>query len=128
MYDMDGLLEACSLYPSAMYYMDGLLEGLPKVLTNLSHEFLKQHDGFLFIINIIKLHKHLDFPLTNKIDEDGVRNFTNNMDKEIIYIDKTGLEDLIEFQKADFHIIDGYVFLTKVELKLLIMLLNNYII
>ena len=23
-------VDACSLYPSAMYYMDGLLEGLPK--------------------------------------------------------------------------------------------------
>ena len=33
--------DACSLYPSAMYQMEGFLEGLPKLLTNLSHEFLK---------------------------------------------------------------------------------------
>ena len=30
--------------------------------------------------------KHLDFPLTSKIDEDGVRNFTHNMGNELIYI------------------------------------------
>ena len=91
-----------------MYYMDGLLEGLPKVLTNLYYEFLKQQDGYFIRVNIIKLHKHLDFPLTSRIVEDGVINFTNNMDDEIIHIDKTGLEDLIEFQKSEFNITDGY--------------------
>ena len=29
---------------------------------------------------------------------------------ETVYIDKSGLEDLLEFQKADFEIIDGYYF------------------
>ena len=29
---------------------------------------------------------------------------------ETVYIDKTGLEDLIEFQKADLEIIDGHYF------------------
>ena len=28
----------CSLYPSAMFFMDGFLEGLPKVLNNLSYD------------------------------------------------------------------------------------------
>ena len=32
------------------------------------------------------------------------------MGNEIMYIDKTGLEDLIEFQKAEFNITDGYYF------------------
>ena len=50
--------DACSLYPSAMYYMGGFLEGLPKVLTNLYYEFLKQQDGYFIRVNIIKLHKH----------------------------------------------------------------------
>ena len=34
--------DACSLYPSAMYFMDVFLEGLPKVVTNLSYDFLKK--------------------------------------------------------------------------------------
>ena len=29
---------------------------------------------------------------------------------ETVYIDKTGSEDLIEFQKTDFEIIDGHYF------------------
>ena len=111
-----------------MYYMDGCLEGLPKVLTNLSYEFLKSQDGYFIRIKLIKLHKHVYFPLTSKIDEDGVRNFTNNMDNEIIYIDKTGLEDLIEFQKKHNLILLMVTILTKVEMKLLIMLLRIYII
>ena len=36
--------DACSLYPSAMYFIDGFLEGLPKVLTNTSYDFLKRQD------------------------------------------------------------------------------------
>ena len=35
--------DACSLYPSAMYKMEGFLEGKPNVLRNRSYEFLKQH-------------------------------------------------------------------------------------
>ena len=42
--------DACSLYPSAMYKMDGCLEGKPKVLRNTSYEFLKQQDGYFIII------------------------------------------------------------------------------
>ena len=66
--------------------------------------------AILLELNMMKLHKHLNFPLKRKIDDDGVRNFTNNMGNGITYIDKTGLEDLVEFQTAEFNIIDGYYF------------------
>ena len=83
--------------------------GLPNVLPNTSYEFLKQQAGYFVRIKIIKMNKNLDFPLTSKLNEDsGVRDFTNQMDNEIIYIDKVGLEDLITFHKAEFEIIDGY--------------------
>ena len=37
-----------------------------------------RHKSQYFIrIIIIKLNKHLDFPLTSKINEDGVRDFIN---------------------------------------------------
>ena len=55
-----------------MYNMDGFLEGKPKVLRNTSYEFLKQQDGYFIRIKIIKLNKHLDFPLTSKINEEMV--------------------------------------------------------
>ena len=103
--------DACSLYPSAMHYMDGFLEDKPKVVLDKSYEFLKQQDGYFVRIKIIKLNKHLDFPLTSKLNEDsGVRDFINEMDNGIIYIDKVGLEDLITFHEAEFEIIDGYYY------------------
>ena len=51
--------DACSLDPSAMYFMDGLLEGLPNLLTNISYDFLKSQDGYFIRIRIVKLNKHL---------------------------------------------------------------------
>ena len=57
---------------------------------------------------LLNLKKAVDFPLTSKLKEDsGVRDFTNEMDNEIIYIDKVGLEDIITFHDAEFEIIDG---------------------
>ena len=35
---------ACSLYASATYFMDGLLEDRPKVVDDKSYEFSKQQD------------------------------------------------------------------------------------
>ena len=60
--------------------MDGFLEGLPKALKRIYYDFLKGQDGYFIRANIIRLHAHLDFPLTSKIDEGGVINFTTNMD------------------------------------------------
>ena len=103
--------DACSLYPSAVYFMSGCLKGLPNILSDTSYEFLKHQDEYFLRIKIIKLNKHLDFPLTSKIDEDsGARDFTNDMDNAIIYIDKAGLEDLITFHDAEFEITGGYYY------------------
>ena len=52
----------------------------------------------------------MDFPLTSKINENGVRYFINDMENEIIYIDKVGLEELVKYHKAEFEIIDGYYY------------------
>ena len=62
---------ACSLYPRAMYFMDGLLEDKPKVLNDKSYAFLKQQDGYFVRTKIIKLNKHLVFPSTSKLNEDS---------------------------------------------------------
>ena len=37
-------VETCSLYPSAMHYMDGVLEYKPKVLNDKSYEFLNRNN------------------------------------------------------------------------------------
>ena len=94
-----------------MYFMEGFLKGLPNVLSDTSYEFLKQQDGYFVRTKIIKLNKHLDFPLTSKLnDESGVRDFINEMDNGIIYIDKVGLGEMIEYHKAGFGIIGGYYY------------------
>ena len=103
-------LDACSLYPGAMFFMKGFLQGLPQVLNNTSYGFLKSQDGYFMRVKHVKLNKHLDFPLASKINEDGVRDFIHNMGNWIIYIDKVGLEDSITFHEAEFEIIDGYYF------------------
>ena len=87
-------VDACSLYPSAMHYMDGFLEDKPKLLNDRSYEFLKQQDEYFIIIKITKPNKHLDFPLTSKINEDGVIYVNNDMENAIIYIGKVGLEEI----------------------------------
>ena len=38
--------DACSLCPTAMFLMLGLLMGLPKVLNNISYDFLNSQDGY----------------------------------------------------------------------------------
>lgn len=43
-------------------------------------------------------------------NEDGTRNFTNELVGKKIYIDKVALEDLIKFQGVEFKIISGYYF------------------
>ena len=39
--------DACSLCPSAMYFMPGLLQGLPNVLTDTSYDFMKNKKAIL---------------------------------------------------------------------------------
>ena len=91
--------------------MAGFLTGLPEVIRNSSYEFLKQQDVYFVRIKIIKMNKHLDFPFASKLNEDsGVREFINEMDTGIIYIDKVGLEELITYHEAEFEIIDGYYY------------------
>jgi hypothetical protein len=102
--------DACSLYPSAIARMSGYLQGKPKILTNLTYEFLKKQDGYFIRVKILKIGKTRQFPLLSKYRDDGVRHFTNDMLNEIIYIDKVGLEDLIKYQEIEFEIIDGYYF------------------
>ena len=94
-----------------MHFMDGLLEHKPKVLYDKSYEFLKQQDGYFVRIKIIKLNKHLAFPLTPKLKGDsGVRDFINGTENGIIYTDKVGLEAIITYHEAEFEITDGYYY------------------
>ena len=103
--------DACSLYPSAMFYMGEFLKGKPNVLSDKPYEFLTKQDEYFVRVKVIKTNKHLVFPLTSKLDEEsGVRNFVNEMGNGIVYIDKVGLEEIFTYHGAEFEIIDGYYY------------------
>lgn len=104
--DFDGV----ALYASAMYELGGVLQGKPKVLKNKTMNFLNSVDGYFIKILIKKVGIKRQFPLLSKVNEKGVRIFRNDMEGEIIFVDKITLEDLIEFQKVEFDIIEGYYF------------------
>jgi len=100
--------DAVSLYPSAMKRLGGYLQGSPKVLENLSYEFLQQQDGYFVQIKVLSVEKEYSFPLMSYI-ENSVRNWTNAPTQNL-YVCKIELEDLIEFHKIKFEIIDGYYY------------------
>ena len=104
--DFDGV----ALYSSSMSRMPSYLKGKPKVLTNGSKVFLSNVDGYFIRIKILNVRKKRQFPLLSKIDDYGVGIFNNDMIGEVIFIDKTGLEDALTFQSSEYEIIDGYYF------------------
>jgi len=101
--------DAVSLYPSAMNRMEGFLKGKPKILQNLSYDFIKNQDGYFIEIEITKINKSRHFSLINTMTDSGVRLFDSNL-LGLHKVDKITLEDLIEFQEIEFKIIRGYYF------------------
>lgn len=102
--------DAVSLYPSAMYRLGGYLMGKPKVLQTTNYDIIKNYDGYYVECKITKLRKCRSFPLLSYIDDNGVRQFTNDMEGRTVYIDKISLEDAIEYHDIDFEIIRGYYY------------------
>ena len=102
--------DAVSLYPSAMARMEGFLKGVPKVLNNLTYNFIKNQSGYFIEIVIKSVGKQRTFPLMSYKNEQGIRIFSNDMVGKTLYVDKTSLEDLIVFQNIEFDIIRGYYF------------------
>lgn len=100
--------DAVSMYSSAMVIL-GFLRGLPKILNTKDYSVIKNYDGYFIKINITKVNKKLNFPLINRKNKEGIREFKNNLLGEH-YVDKTTLEDYIKYQKIEFEIIEGYYF------------------
>lgn len=102
--------DAVSLYPSAMARLQGYLQGTPKVIKNLEYKSIKKYDGYFVEILIEKVNRKLKFPLMSKINDKGVRDWTNEMENEIFYCDKITLEELIKHHKIEYKIIRGYYY------------------
>ena len=101
--DFDGV----SLYPSAMNRMLGFLMGLPKIIKTFEPE---KYDGYFIKIKVTKVKKSYEFPLVSFKDENGIRQFTNDVVGKHIFVDKTYLEDLVEFQGIEYEFLQGYYF------------------
>lgn len=101
--DFDGV----SLYPSAMNRMEGFLKGKPKIIKNFEPE---KYDGYFIKIKITDVGKWYNFPLISFKDENGVRQFTNDCVGREIFVDKTYLEDIVNFQQVKYEFIQGYYF------------------
>jgi hypothetical protein len=104
--------DACGLYNSAMVRMDGFLKGMPKVITNLNLDWLLENtDGFFvqaLVLNDPEIKR--GFPLLSVKNDEGIRDFTNDMKGEIVYIDKVGIEDAMKFQGYKFKLLCGYYY------------------
>ncbi len=98
-------LDANSLYPSAMAEMPGIPIGIPKVIGG---EIPLGADYYIVRIKITKIGEKLDFPMISYKDDDtGNRNWSNDIVNKTITIGKIGLEDLIEFHKIEYELVDG---------------------
>lgn len=107
--DYDGV----SLYPSSMERMRGILKGKPKILQSnqLDMCFLNSVDGYFVKIMVKNVSKHRGFSLLSEVQsKSGVRLFHNYMEGKTMYVDKTTLEDMINFQGVDFDILCGYYY------------------
>jgi hypothetical protein len=102
--------DAVSLYPSAMARIPGFLMGVPKVITNTSYDDLQKKDGYFVDILIKSVGIHRAFSLMSYKTAEGIRHFTNDMIGKTMRVDKTTLEDLIEFHQITFDIVRGYYF------------------
>ena len=109
--------DAVSLYPSAMWRLAGYLKGTPKVIdkdnlkyniTDLNYDTIKNYDSYYVEIIIEKVNKKLKKPIMSKISKAGIRKFTNEMENEKMYCDKTTLEEIIKYHQIEFKIIRGY--------------------
>tara|TARA_R110002126_G_scaffold164084_2_gene311958 strand:- start:7037 stop:10636 length:3600 start_codon:yes stop_codon:yes gene_type:complete len=106
--------DAVSLYPSAMARMKGFLKGKPKIIKpeHLHIDWLQKNtDGFFIkCLALTDCKIKRDICVLSYIDDNGVRQWTNETAGKIFYLDKVGYEDAIKFQQVDFKIICGYYY------------------
>jgi len=101
--------DAVSLYPSAMARMPGFLKGKPKVITDWDH--VKENaDGYFVCVRVKSIKKQYKFPCVSLMTEGGIRNFTNDLVGEVLYLDKVGMEDFIHYHDAEVDFINGYYY------------------
>ena len=108
--DFDGV----SLYPSAMAEMHGYIKGKASIINRKDNKWFYENifgkDFHYFVtIDVTKVNKKRNFPLLNRKNKNGIREFSNDL-LGVHYVDKYGLEDLIKFQEIEFNVLYGVYF------------------
>ena len=94
-----------------MHLFQGYLKGVPKRITCTDYQELQKYDGYFVKVLIKTVGKNQPIPVMNYTDKTTQsKTWSNNMEDKIVYLDKVGLEDAIEFQDIEFEIIDGYYY------------------
>jgi len=102
------LLDACSLYPSAMSLIR-VAKGEPKILKEYmcNWDFINSRkcDDYVVTIKITRVGKAMSLPIINSVNTDGSRMFHNNCCTTTVC--KITLEDMIRFQHIEFEVLGG---------------------
>lgn len=94
--------DASGLYNTAMVFMPGL----PKGEAFLMEELDMTKPYFIIEILITKINKKQQIPFVCYKTKEGNK-YTNEPQNETVIVDKTTLEDWIEFQQIEFKFIQG---------------------
>jgi hypothetical protein len=104
--DFDGV----SLYPSSMKRLCqeyGLPVGKIKRGTTQTYEYYEAKTWYVVRIIINKINKKQQIPCVSIKDKESLK-YVNEINKPIeVYVDKTTLNDYINFQHIDYEIIEG---------------------
>ena len=106
-------LDAVSLYPSAMISIPGYLKGKPKVWNPSVN--LATADGYFLKVLIKTVPKKWAFPITRICTPEGGNNWTNDLENQVIYVDRPTFEDLCFYSESHdermvFEVIQGYYY------------------
>lgn len=107
-----------SLYPTAMYRMPGFLKGFPERLPPrlrgcddfTFQPFLEEMDGCFIKILILHVGIQRPIPLLYRKTKEGIIEWTNHMEQQIMFVCKTTLEDLIQYHDIHYQVMDGYYY------------------
>ena len=99
--------DCTSLYPSAEARMRGFLKGAPNIITTFEPE---KYDGYFVCIKVKSIKKKYKFPCVSILDDNGIRQFKNDLVGEYLYLDKVGLQDFVKYHGAEYEFVNGYYY------------------
>ena len=113
--------DSVSNYTSAMTRIEGFIKGAPKVIPPLKYDDteelitelnkLSNNSHYFLHVKVLKVGIHRQFPCISIQNElTGVRDFTDYVEGEELYCDKTMLNDWIKFHKIEVALIRGYYY------------------